>query len=639
MLNETTHACNRILDLARNQFAVRRLEAAKRSCFQVLDVQTGHGEACYLLAKIHEAEGDYAAAADRIAQVVQLTAEQQFLSDLYLFHQKSGRFSQAACLLRTCVQQYPASYFPWYYLALACSGSGDREGFLQAALRASRLCEQVADRHYELARAYQAAQQATLAEQQLRICLEMAPLNQTFLNALGNVLKSTGRADEADDCYGSIVYGTETAPHPAFYTNYLMTLICTTSHSPEAIFLEHTRWAEQFCSYQVQRPDRFSNNAAPERKLRVGYVSSDFYSHPVAFFIEPLLTLHNYALFEIYIYSNVESEDYVTKQFRQRPCVWRSIYGMDDETVCGMIQEDAIDILVDLGGHTRSNRLPVFAHKPAPVQVTWLGYANTTGLAVIDYRFTDAVADPPGMTERLHSEQLYRLPGCFINYHPPLDPPDVAPLPCLGNGFITFAAFNNLAKVNQPLLGWWAEILKQTPGSRLVLKDKWFNADEQLKAEWLDRFACLGITADRVRIIGNPVTVHDYLQLFSHHDIALDSYPYTGTTTTCESIWMGVPLVTLAGPTHVTRVSASILSSIGVPELIAESPEDYIALAVTLANDTDRLRRYRSSLRNMMQASSLMDCEGFARKMEAAYRDIWQRWCEQATGENNAGNG
>lgn len=211
-------------------------------------------------------------------------------------------------------------------------------------------------------------------------------------------------------------------------------------------------------------------------------------------------------------------------------------------------------------------------------------------------------------------------------------------MPYLENGHITFAACNNLAKVNQPLLEWWAEILKQVSGSVLVLKDKWFSVDACLKTEWLDRFARLGVTADRVRIIGNAPLIHEYLTLLSQHDIALDSYPYTGTTTTCESIFMGVPVVTLAGPTHVTRVSASILTDVGVPELIAESPEKYIALAVELANDQSRLQQYRVKLRSMMQASTLMDCDGFARKMEAAYRDIWQHWCEQATGEKKAGN-
>lgn len=623
------YTLGRLLDMARNHLATGRFAAVQNICDQVLVRNPEHCEACYLLAKVHGAEGDYTAAAASIIKIRVPVEDEQILSDYYRFHQKSNNLSQAVSYLRCCVQAFPGSYHAWYYLALSLSACGINDHFLQAALRAARLCESVAQRHYDLARIYEAGCLATLAEQQLRSGLAVASQDASMLNGLGNVLKMAGRAREADSWYRTIVDELEIESYPGFYSNFLMNLICVADLDPATICMEHTRWAEKMCPVTQKKPGDFRNALSSGRVLRVGYVSSDFYSHPVAFFIEPLLTLHDYSRFEIFIYANVESEDYVTEQFKQRPCSWRSIYRDDDETVCRMVEDDAIDILVDLGGHTRRNRLTVFARKPAPIQVTWLGYANTTGLAAIDYRFSDAVADPPGMTEHLHSEQLYRLPGCFINYHPPLHPPDVEPLPCLKNGFITFAAFNNLAKVNQPLLEQWSEILKQTPGSILVLKDKLFGADLELKREWLDHFACQGITADRVRIIGNPGTVHDYLTLFSQHDIALDAYPYTGTTTTCESLWMGVPVVTLAGPTHVTRVSASILTNIGVSELIAESPEQYISLAIELANDQNRLQQYRRKLRSMMQESSLMDCEGFARKMEAAYRDIWQRWCQQ----------
>lgn len=623
------YTLGRLLDMARNHLATGRFAAAQSICDQVLVRNPEHCEAWYLLAKVYEAGSDYVAAAASVAKIRVPVEDVQILSDYYLFHKKSGNLPQAISYLRCCVQAFPGGYYPWYYLALSLSDSVEIDSFLQAALRAARLCENIAERHYDLARAYEASSLATLAEQQLRAGLTVSAQDATMLNGVGNIIKTMGRAHEADTCYRAIVYESESVPNQAFYSNFLMNLICLSDLDPATVFMEHKRWAERTCPVAQKETVDFNNDPTPERMLRIGYVSSDFCCHPVAFFIEPLLSLHNIKSYKVVVYANVELEDYVTEQFKQRPCTWRSVYGLDDAAVAEMILDDEIDILVDLGGHTRNNRLTIFARKPAPVQVTWLGYANTTGLATIDYRITDAVADPPGMTEQLHSERLYRLPGCFITYRPPLDPPDVAVLPCLQNGYITFAAFNNLAKVNLTLLSWWAEILKQVPCSILVLKDKLFRADLDLKREWLDHFACLGITADRVRLIGNPVTVHEYLQLFSQHDIALDTYPYTGTTTTCESLWMGVPVVTLAGPTHVTRVSASILTSVGVPELIAESPEQYISLAVELANDQNRLQQYRGKLRRMMQESSLMDCEGFARKMEAAYRDIWQRWCQQ----------
>jgi predicted O-linked N-acetylglucosamine transferase (SPINDLY family) len=626
------HTINRLLDLAQSHLTLGRPELARKLCQQVLDLQPENLEAPYLLAQLAVQEGNYAAAAELIATINSLTCDDAFLRDYYRYHQMAGQLDKAVIFFRACVQREPDCYAAWYYLASTCLLLKQYDNFLQAALRAGRLRKDSHHANNELYELYQQACIPTCAEYYLRRCLELMPNSIQYLNNFAGLMKFVGRADEAYTYFRRIMDIKSDTLHHFCHTNYLMNFICMTRLSPEEIFAEHKQWGEQ-CRHAIgQLSEVYPNLPHSDRKLRIGYVSNDFCRHPVAFFIEPLLSMHNQEQFDIFLYSNVEHEDDITTQIKNRSCTWRSIFGVDDEEACRIIREDGIDILVDLGGLTKSNRLFVFLYKPAPVQVTWLGYAHSTGLAAIDYRFTDEVADPSGMTEHLHTEQLYRLPGSFLGYHPPINPPPVLPLPCHANGYITFVAFNNLAKTNDLLLGWWASILKQVPDSCLIMKDCCFQRDYCFREEWLDRFARLGITANRILLLDRSPTVHDHMEALGQGDIALDSYPYNGTTTTCETIWMGVPVVTLAGTSHVSRVSASLLTTVGVPELIAHTPDEYIQIAVSLASDQERLQAYRANLRSMMQASSLMDFEGFARKVEVAYRDIWGKWCVSCSG-------
>ncbi len=306
---------------------------------------------------------------------------------------------------------------------------------------------------------------------------------------------------------------------------------------------------------------------------------------------------------------------------------WRDIYRSDDDAVAEVIRNDRIDILVDLAGHTASNRLPLFARKPAPIQAMYLGYPCTSGLASMDYKLTDAQADPPGLTEALHTEQLCRLPHSAWCYSAQPNCPEVAQAPFLARGYITFGSFNAMSKLTARMIQVWSSILQIVPNSRIVLKN--LSLGDASTAQRIGTaFAQHGIAPDRVELRGSEPDRARHLRTYDLLDIALDPYPYHGTTTTCEALYMGVPVVSLAGAAHVSRVGLSLLVSIGLPELVAQSAEEYVRIAVELAGDNDRLSMLRQTMRQRMQCSPLMDEAGFVRDLESAYRDMWRRWCK-----------
>jgi predicted O-linked N-acetylglucosamine transferase (SPINDLY family) len=299
---------------------------------------------------------------------------------------------------------------------------------------------------------------------------------------------------------------------------------------------------------------------------------------------------------------------------------------MNDDQLAAQIREDGIDILVDLAGHTSGHRLGAFARKPAPLQVSWLGYPDTTGLSAIDYRLTDSIVDPPGAADGFSSERLVRLPDGFHCYTPSDAAPDVAPLPAEKNGFVTFGSFNNLSKVNRGVLDAWADVLGRISGSRLVLKSRWLHMPEVCERirKLLEQ---RGVARDRIELVAKLPTSAEHLALYGDIDIALDTFPYNGATTTCEALWMGVPVVTLAGDRHAARLGASMLSRVGLEGLVADRPQDYVEAATRLATDLPALARLRADLRGRVAASPLCDGPGFTRQLEAAFRTMWREWC------------
>ena len=387
---------------------------------------------------------------------------------------------------------------------------------------------------------------------------------------------------------------------------------------------EHRRWNRQHAEPLKKFIQPHTNDRNPDRRLRIGYVSPDLREHVVGQNLLPLLAKHDHQRVEVFAYAKVPAPDAMTERLRSHTDAWRSLVGLSDAQAADLIRQDRIDILVDLALHTANNCLLVFARKPAPVQVTYLAYAGSSGLTTMDYRLSDPYLDPPGGDESVYSEQTLRLPETYWCYQPVVDLPPQPP-PALEKGFITFGCLNNFCKVNEPLLSLWAEILRGVPHSRLLLH-AYEGSPRQHVLEHLQRE---GIDPHRVSFAGKlPVAV--YFQQYHSIDIALDTFPYGGGTTTCDTLWMGVPVVSLAGKTAVGRAGLSILSNVGLPELVANTPEEYVHLAIRLANDLPRLKDLRSTLRQRMQASPLMDAPRFARNVEAAYRQMWRNWCEQA---------
>lgn len=421
-------------------------------------------------------------------------------------------------------------------------------------------------------------------------------------------------------------------------SNMLFALNYVFNGDPGSIYNMHLDFAKRYEPQFFASIQKHANSLPFERRIKVGYVSSDFRRHSVAWFIEPVLENHDHNRFEIVCYSNNTQEDEVTERLKTLADQWCDIARMSDDAIAKQIRDDQIDILVDLNGHTALNRLLAFCRKPAPIQVAWLGYPSTTGLSVMDYRITDGFADPVGMTEHLHSEALVRLPECFSCYKPSENAPEVSELPAQANGYVTFGSFNHQAKISPELISIWAKILQAVPTSRLVLKNFGLGANTTQRYV-RELFANAGIGANRLELLGHDAVQTSHLERYRTIDIGLDTFPYNGATTSCEALWMGVPVITLAGVTHAGRVGVSQLSNLGLPELIASTPEAYIETAIKLANDLDHLSRLRKASRSRMAASPLCDAPRFTRHLEDAYRGMWARYVEGMGDGNRKGLG
>ncbi len=356
--------------------------------------------------------------------------------------------------------------------------------------------------------------------------------------------------------------------------------------------------------------------------MRIGYVSPDFREHATTFFTVSLLANHDHGPFEIFCYANVRRPDALTERLRGHADVWRDTRGLSDEQLADRVRSDQIDILVDLTMHMADNRLLTFARKPAPVQITWVAYPGTTGLSAIDYRLTDPYLDPPGRFDDDYAEESLRLADTFWCYDPLCEPVPVTPLPALHNGYVTFGCLNNFCKLNDGVLSLWAKVLHAVPQARLLLLAPRGQARDSVLAQLQQE----GIAAQRVEFADKQPR-QGYLKLYQRMDVSLDPFPYNGHTTSFDAFWMGVPTITLIGQTVVGRAGWSQLCNLGLPELAAQTPEQYVALAAELAGDLPRLEELRGTLRGRMQRSPLMDGPRFARQVEQAYRQVWRRWC------------
>ncbi len=461
------------------------------------------------------------------------------------------------------------------------------------------------------------------AEAALRRTLELEPRFVPAWHLLGNMLRGTSRLGDALDAFAA---ARRLAPL-RFDLESMELLVLTLSDalSADEVFARHRAFGERLEAAVPARAVTHSQVRAPERRLRVGYVSSDFNRHPVAWFALPLFERHDRALVEVFCYSTGDKVDEVTGQVRAVADAWRECRTMSDAELAELIQRDAIDVLVDLTGHAGALRLGVFAHQPAPVQLSWLGYLHSTGLTRIGYRLTDARADPPGPSDRLHTEKLLRLPHCLWCFRPPHGENHSLAPPCHRNGYVTFGSFNHAPKLSATVRRLWAGILLRLPQSRLLLVGV---PNGRAREDLLRDFGTAGVGAERLTILPR-VSFGEYLEQFAAVDIALDTTPYGGGTTTFDTLWMGVPVLTLAGDRPASRSAASILGALGLEEWIAGSADEYLRLALAHAADPGRIAALRASLRGRLQASPLMDEVRFTQDVEAVYRDLWRAWCAQ----------
>ncbi|MEZ5583806.1 MAG: hypothetical protein R3F37_14605 [Candidatus Competibacteraceae bacterium] len=409
---------------------------------------------------------------------------------------------------------------------------------------------------------------------------------------------------------------------------------CFADRTPQELFAAHLDYAQRFHSPFYPQHPSYANSPDPERVLRIGYVSGDFRKHAVSRFIEPVLLHHDRDHFEVHCFYNHHHSDGITQRLKEFADVWHSVVKVDDHAAAKLVHDLEIDILIDLSGYTEGHRLSLFARKPAPVQATWLGYLATTGLATMDYRICDAYTDPPGLTERFHTETLARLPDsqwCHIPYETlqsvadlPADLALTSETPLLKNGYLTLGSFNNAAKLNDQVLALWAEVLKAIPDARLHIAAVPSGRAQQ----WIDSImARLGVDCKRIEFIP-PLDFDKYLTAIAHVDLVLDPFPYNGGTTSIDALIMGVPLITLAGDRSIARGGVSLLSNLGLTELIAATPLEYVAIVRQLTDNPSRLKALRQSLRQRLERSPLMDGARFTRNLEALYRKMWQTYCD-----------
>jgi predicted O-linked N-acetylglucosamine transferase (SPINDLY family) len=547
---------------------------------------------------------------------------------------RCGRHREAADELRHLLrlQDTPAARnaLAGALLRLAAAEPAAAQGYEEAAAllhNSWRDADDPAQARLALAHCLRQCRRWTEAAGHYEAMLSLKPDDAGAHNDLANCYNQLGRMAEAVRHYRETY---RLAPDfPEAQASVLACMNYDPDCRPERAAAEHRRWAERVAAAYYPKFAHHENSPDPQRRLRVGYVSPDLRRHPVSAIFAPILAAHDRSQVEATCYYNFSGEDAVTLHLRSLADRWRPVADLDDAALCAQIRADGIDILVDLAGHTAHNRLLAFARKPAPIQVSWLGYFNTTGLATMDYFISDPWSSPAGQ-ERHYVERLLRLPHTRFCYQPPEYMPEVAPLPADSRGQITFGCLNNLAKLNEKVLALWGEVLHAVPNSRLLLQAAALD-DAPNRAHFGALCARHGIAPHRLELRGYA-PAKQAAASYAEIDIALDPFPFCGGMTSLEALWLGVPVITLAGETIASRQSASMLMNLGLPELIAPHGAGYLRCAAQLAQDLPGLARLRGGLRPRFAASPLMDYAGCARALETAYRDMWLGWIASGRG-------
>ncbi|MFN0131087.1 MAG: tetratricopeptide repeat protein [Phycisphaerales bacterium] len=570
----------------------------------------GQAEARGLLGTLLHAAGRTADAIESLQRAHSLApAHARIAYQLGVMLVGIGRLTEGISAMRRAVDAEPNWTLAWTGLARTVSGTGD-------------LAE--ADRLY-------------------RRALTTKPDDAEALCGLGGLLITSGRPAEAVEHFRA---AGRAAPTSADVLGKLLSALnYADDATPEETFDAHRRWGEATMASAKPSP-AFDNPREPNKRLRVGLLSPDLYDHSCAYFLLPILERHDRAAFEYVCYSTAGRADAMTARLRALAEHWREAAGWPGAKLVQAIRDDRIDVLIELSAHTAGGPLAALKDRAAPVQATYLGYPNTTGLPTIDARFVDSRTDPPGHgtgdgADRFNTERLIRLDPCFLCYSPPTHAPPIAPLPsaalagasstnAAGNhgraGGITFASFNSIRKLSPSTLRAWSRVLRETPGSRLLIKTRGLGIP-WARDNIATQFAAHGIGPDRLDLMDLLPDKASHLGVYARADIGLDTFPYNGTTTTCEALWMGVPVVTIEGTTHAGRVGASVLAAAGLGDLVARDESEFVAIARGLAHDRARLAALRATMRERLTASALFDAPAFARRFEASIRELWRGWC------------
>ncbi|MBF0159438.1 MAG: tetratricopeptide repeat protein [Magnetococcales bacterium] len=544
-------------------------------------------------------------------------------------HYDRAAFAEAIACYQQAVQLAPRSDVIYCNLGSAYWAIGQRAAAMQAWQQAVTLNPKALEAHNNLGNGYTEEGLFTEARDSYQRALNLNPNLHAIHNNLAGLLTLQGQLSEAYQYYRRAMEldGNSTLYH----SNYLLDLNYCDSTSDQELLAAHQRYGQRFTSVQ-SGPIEWPRGEDPERPLRVGYVSGDFYESSIGFLIEPILVHHQRDQFTPVCYSTGRRSDQVTVRLRDLAAQWRDVRGLDFEALAQQIRADRIDILVDMIGHTTANRLPTFARKPAPVQISYAGYINTTGLQAMDYYVGDEVTLPPG-SERWFAERLLRLPPGLYCYQVPDYTPEVAPLPALTSGRITFASFNKVAKLTPFILNIWCQLLLAVAGSRLIIKDKSVS-DAATCQRLMDFFASRGVVADRLEL-RRHTALKDHLADYGQVDIALDPHPFNGGITTLQALWQGVPVISLLGSRHASRVGASLAVAVGLDDLtVARSSADYVAKGVTLASDLPRLMTIRAGLRDRMRRTAMIDGARFTGHWERLLRTTWHHHCAAKNSDN-----
>lgn len=606
---------------------------------QVLQLEPEHQGAKFNLALLwHKGEG-----ADFIQNLLgekelellpQLTEE---INDTGAILVSKGKFEQAKQCFQSLIDLDPDCVLGHYNLGCVLQNQKYYSEAISCYVQALKIDPNYIDALKNLGYVYYKTEQIDLAQECFQKILEIDPHHGETYQLLGLIAAEQGKLSE---CISLINEALKITPNnPTLHSYFLFYLSSLTSFTPQQILDSAQLWYQQQVVNQwLPTLTNHKNDKTLNRRLRIGYISPDFRRHSVSAFIKPILQHHDRTQFEVFCYGEVNDPDAITDEIIDICDAWRSTVGLSDLQVAELIQTDHIDILIDLAGHTANNRMIVLGMKPAPIQATYLGYFATTGLPSIDYWITDQVLHPEDTQEKT-SETIWRLPRCYVSYEPLKNAPDIVELPYQKTGVFTFASFNNLRKLTPETFALWVEILKAVPHSRLVLKCHSSDVFSPLVAEKIQTpFVQQGIDPKRIFLYGGYAADEDHLNLYNQVDLHLDSIPYTGCTTTCEALWMGVPTVTLAGTRKMERMSASILYSIGLDNFIAHSGAEYVQKAIELAQNPDYLQSLRSTMRERLSSSLLLDVKNMASSLETAYRQMWEIYLEKETAESNSKN-